>query len=204
MMQNEDNTAYLDRQRKGRLMLLCMLVFFTTPIAVVIAMYQLDWRPQGTSVGELVIPPKKITVNQNLHMRDGTALPANLWQDKWTMLYISAACEAECHKQLHIMRQIHVSLYKEIPRMQRMLVTHAQETSDLMQSYPELLIINQPGTEVAELSAQFNLNQQPALDANRIYLIDPLGQFMMSFSPTTPPALIRKDITRLMKYSWAG
>lgn len=203
-MLNQENKTYLDQQRKGRLMVLCMLVFFMTPILVVIAMYQLDWRPQGSSVGELVIPPRPLSMNQNLKMHDGNPLSANVWKDKWTMVYIATACESECHKKLHDMRQIHVSLYKEIPRMQRMLITHTQNTADLIQKYPELLIINQPNAEISELSEQFNLGQHPALTADRIYLIDPLGHFMMSFSPTTQPALIRKDITRLMKYSWAG
>ncbi len=48
-----ENTEYLDRQRRGRLMLLCMLIFFITPIIAVIAMYKLDWRPKGESIGDI-------------------------------------------------------------------------------------------------------------------------------------------------------
>ncbi|MEK9940523.1 MAG: hypothetical protein VW548_06130, partial [Methylotenera sp.] len=70
--------------------------------------------------------------------------------------------------------------------------------------YPELMIINQPSTEISGFSDQFELNGEPAVSSDRIYLVDPLGNLMMSFAADTDPALVRKDITRLMKYSWAG
>jgi hypothetical protein len=199
-----ENQEYLARQSRGRLMLISMLIFFVTPIAVVIAMYKLDWRPQGASVGELVIPPRLLNMNQALLLNDGKPLPANIWKDKWSMLYVAGDCDETCHGKLHDMRQLHVSLYKEIPRMQRVLVTTSQDVAAIQEAYPELLIVNQPKVEISALSAQFQINETPAMSANRIYLIDPLGNLMMSFAPTTDAALIRKDITRLMKYSWAG
>lgn len=194
----------MDRQRKGRLMLLCMVIFFVTPIVVVIMMYKLDWRPQGSSVGELVLPPRLLNTQQTLLFEDGSAVPADMWKDKWSMLYIAESCESKCAQKLHDMRQLHVSLYKEIPRMQRVLITTSQQVSSLKASHPELHIINQPGAEAGIFSEQFNIGNESAMTADRIYLVDPLGNLMMSFSPETDPALIRKDIIRLMKYSWAG
>ena len=49
-----------------------------------------------------------------------------------------------------------------------------------------------------------DVQDAPAGGDNRIYLVDPLGNLMMSFGDDVPPADIRKDITRLMAYSWAG
>ncbi len=195
---------YLERQRKGRLILLSMLIFFITPIIAVITMYQLDWRPKGESIGELVVPARLLTMPYVLNSSDGNTLKPDLWKDKWSMVYISGACEEKCMTKLHTMRQLHTSLYKEIPRMQRVLITTAQEVASIHQDYPDMLIVNQPATEITSLSDQFNLEGQSSLSAGRIYLVDPLGHFMMSYAPETDPALIRKDITRLMKYSWAG
>lgn len=204
-MQNEvENTEYLDRQRRGRLMLLCMLIFFITPIIAVIAMYKLDWRPKGESIGELVTPAKLLSMNNALITSDGSAAQPDLWKEKWSMVYVATNCEATCKDKLHIMRQIHVSLYKEIPRMQRVLITTSLEVTELKQDYPDMLILNQPATEITALSDQFNINDEPSVNSDRIYLVDPLGHLMMSYTPTTAPTLIRKDITRLMKYSWAG
>lgn len=204
-MQNEvENTEYLDRQRRGRLMLLCMLIFFITPIIAVIAMYKLDWRPKGESIGELVAPAKLLSMNNALITSDGSVAQPDLWKEKWSMVYVASGCETACKDKLHIMRQLHVSLYKEIPRMQRVLITTSPEVAELKQHYPDMLILNQPAAEITTLSNQFNINDELSTNSDRIYLVDPLGHLMMSYKPTTAPALIRKDITRLMKYSWAG
>ena len=199
-----ESSEYLEQQRRGRLMLLCMLIFFITPIIAVIAMYKMDWRPKGESIGELVVPARLLTMNYALMSSDGSVAQPDLWKDKWSMVYIAANCEATCKNKLHDMRQLHVSLYKEIPRMQRVLITTSQDVMQLKQDYPDMLVLNQPATEITALSDQFNVNNESSMTADRVYLVDPLGHFMMSYAPATDPALIRKDITRLMRYSWAG
>jgi len=204
MQTDTENQEYLARQSRGRLMLISMLIFFVTPIVAVIAMYKLDWRPQGTSAGELVTPARQLNLQQPLLLSDGQLVSSSTWKDKWSMVYVAAECTEKCTAKLHIMRQLHVSLYKEFPRMQRVLLTTTQDVAGLKNLYPELMIINQPSTEISGFSAQFELNGELAVSSDRIYLVDPLGNLMMSFAADTDPALIRKDITRLMKYSWAG
>lgn len=211
-----ENKEYLERQRKGRLMLLSMLIFFITPIIAVIAMYKLDWRPKGDSIGELVAPAKLLTMDYALMASDGSVVKPDIWKDKWSMVYIADTCEKRCHEKLHNMRQLHISLYKEIPRMQRVFITTAQDVGAIKQDYPDMLVINQPATEVSALSSQFNpgsqlnphsqssMDETVSMHADRIYLVDPLGHYMMSYAPDTDPALMRKDVVRLMKYSWAG
>jgi cytochrome oxidase Cu insertion factor (SCO1/SenC/PrrC family) len=199
-----ENNQYLEQQRRGRLMLLCMLIFFVTPIIAVIAMYKMVWRPKGESIGQLVVPAKLLAMNYAFMSSDGSVVQPDLWKDKWSMVYIASNCQAACKEKLHNIRQLHVSLYKEIPRMQRVLITTSQEVKQLNQDYPVLLILNQPATEITALSDQFNVNSESSMTAGRVYLVDPLGHFMMSYAPATDPALIRKDITRLMRYSWAG
>lgn len=199
-----NNIEYLDQQRRGRLILLCMLIFFITPIIAVVAMYKLDWRPKGESIGELVTPAKALTMQQPLVSSDGNVASVNLLKDKWSMVYMTADCDAQCKDKLHQMRQLHVSLYKEIPRMQRLLFTTVSDVTEIKQNYPDLLILNQPKTDIISFSEQFNIHNETSMTAGRIYLIDPLGHLIMSYSASTPPALVRKDITRLMKYSWTG
>lgn len=199
-----ESTEYLNQQRRGRLTLLCMLIFFIIPIIAVIAMYKLDWRPKGESVGELVSPPRALSINQALINSNGTRVSNNLLKDKWSMVYVTTDCDLQCKNKLHQMRQLHVSLYKEIPRMQRVLITTSPDVADIARNYPELFIINQPTEDVIAFSKQFNIANETAINTNRIYLSDPLGQLIMSYHASTSPALVRKDITRLMKYSWTG
>ena len=123
-MQNEmDDSQHLARQRKGRWVVLSMLIFFVAPIIAVIAMYKLDWRPQGASVGALITPAQLLQTPNALKLSDGKMVSNEFWADKWSMVYVADVCEVNCEAKLRNMRQIHVSLYKEIPRMQRVLIT---------------------------------------------------------------------------------
>lgn len=185
-------------------MLISMLIFFLTPIVAVVAMYKMDWRPKGESIGELISPPRLLAMHHALVDSDGSVAPSDVWNDKWSMVYIAESCEAACKETLHTMRQLHVSLYKEIPRMQRMLITTSTNVSNLKQRYPELIVLNQPLPDIIALTEQFNIKNEQSTNADRIYLVDPRGHLILSYPPATEPSLIRKEITRLMKYSWAG
>lgn len=196
----------IKQQRKGRRMLVFLVALFALPILVVLAMYQLDYRPGGSSHGELIAPPKTLQLPpvQDLH---GKAFGAEQWKAKWNVVYIAASgCAAECQKQIHLLRQIHVSLNKEIDRVQRILlvpaVTGQAELAAIQQRYPDLVVLT--GHEAAALAQQFALPGHPAGTAGRVYLVDPLGNLMMSYPPGYDPKGLREDMTRLLKYSWVG
>jgi cytochrome oxidase Cu insertion factor (SCO1/SenC/PrrC family) len=204
-MQNEiDDSQHLARQRKGRWVVLSMLIFFVAPIIAVIAMYKLDWRPQGASVGELITPAYLLQTPKTLKLSDGKVVNKEFWADKWSMVYVADVCAVSCKAKLRNMRQIHVSLYKEIPRMQRVLITEQADVADLKQIHPELQILNGDAGALSELHEQFSQKGAPAYKADQLYLVDPRGFLMMRYAANADPALIRKDIVRLMKYSWAG
>lgn len=191
------------QQRKGRIIFVLMAIFFVVPIVVVIMMYKLDWRPTGQSYGELVMPPRPMEQVKTLKDSDGKVV-SEFWADKWNIVYVTDACEQVCKEKLHIMRQLHVSLYKDISRAQRVLITNSQDVSKIKTDYPDLIIINQSADDIKKLSQQFNLDNEIAAQTNRLYLIDPLGHIMMSYQAATPAADIRRDLVRLLKYSWAA
>ena len=49
-MQTEEQFSP-QQQRKGRVVLVLMLIFFVVPLLVVFLMYKYNWMPSGTSVG---------------------------------------------------------------------------------------------------------------------------------------------------------
>lgn len=191
------------QQRRGRMIFIMMAIFFIVPIVVVVMMIKFDWRPGGQSLGELVQPPRLLQTPPNLLDNKGIEQPA-FWGDKWNMVLVAEACETECLRKLHDMRQIHVSTYKDIIRVQRVLVTHQTDVNKLVEMYPDMVILNGSAESVTQLATQFNIKDENALLTNRIYFVDPLGHIMMSYPVTTPAAHIRKDLVRLLKFSWAG
>ena len=158
----------------------------------------------GASLGELVTPPHLLNTPTELKTDDAKQITPQLWKEKWSIVYVAAECEKTCLDKLHDMRQLHVSLYKDIERAQRVLITTAADVSEIKHDYPDLIVINQPVADVVNLSQQFQINGDNVTSGNRLYLVDPLGHLMMSYQPSVPLADVRKDVTRLLRYSWAG
>lgn len=189
---------------KGRLVLLLLFIFFAAPLIVVAVMYKLDWHPSGFSRGQMVSPPKAIELPMGLMDANGQPIATDFWKEKWSVLYIADTCESICEQRLHEMRQIHVSLAKHIPRVQRILLTQSADVQILQQQYPDLIVVNRPASELMALMVQFDLGESPAGQAQRVYVVDPLSYLMMSYSIETPARDIRKDLGRLLAYAWAG
>lgn len=192
------------QQASGRRMLLLLLVIFALPVVLVVGMYKIDWRPSsGASYGQLQQPPKPLTLAALQDARGGTFAAAD-WKDKWTMLTISAqGCPADCMKRLGVMRQVHVALNKEIGRVQRVLLLPSGAPDGvirtLRESYPDLHVLIGSGTE--ELSRQFDVS---GAGDGGIFLVDPLGNWMMSYPPQFDAKGLLSDLQRLLKYSWVG
>jgi cytochrome oxidase Cu insertion factor (SCO1/SenC/PrrC family) len=203
-MQTEKQLTELEMQRKGRKVLMLMVVFFVVPIIVVILMYKFNWIPNGNSLGELVNPPHLISNSTELIDNKKSTLSEQFWKKKWSIVYVADECEQTCLDKLHNLRQLHVSLYKDIERAQRVLITNTQDVAKIQRDYPDLIIINNPQASVLNLAKEFQVNAENPMASNRIYLVDSLGFLMMSYPQTTPLADVRKDVSRLLRYSWAG
>ncbi|HPH08683.1 MAG TPA: hypothetical protein PLJ94_08410 [Methylotenera sp.] len=202
-MQTEEQFSP-QQQRKGRVVLVLMLIFFVVPLLVVFLMYKYNWMPSGTSVGELVKPARLMRDVSQLKSDTGASIPNTFWKERWSIVYVTADCQKTCLDKLHDMRQLHVSLYKDMPRAQRVLITTMQDTTAIKRDYPELIVINQPSNQISTLMAEFEVNDESVASSNRLYLVDPLGHLMMSYQPELPLAAVRKDVTRLLRFSWAG
>lgn len=205
----QKNTSASHQQKKGRLILLSLVIFFVSPLILVIHMHQTNWHPQGESVGQLIAPVVKLEVPSSFQkvkssIKDPSDVSNNLWHDKWSIVLIAQSCDQICASRLYDVRQIHASLEKNMNRVQRILITHQQDVALIQERYPDLLILNQPGTDVDLLANQFNQGNQNAFDLHNVYLVDPLGQWMMQYSAEVSARDLRKDIVQLLRYSWAG
>lgn len=204
MQEQTEQTTPNTEQTRGRWILALLFVFFAVPLLAVMLMHHYQWHPKGDSYGELVSPPMQLKIAAELLDNQGKAVTASIWHDKWSMVYVTGECDNICMERLHSMRQLHVSFAKDIERIQRILISTTHKAAELKQQYPDLLIINQPASALPNLSSQFDIAGEAAIASNRIYLVDPLGNLMMSYPLSIAPAEIRKDMQRLLKYSWAG
>ncbi len=189
----------MSEQRKGRFMLILLVLVFALPVAAVVLLHVAGWRPGGKSYGELVQPPRTLQFSE---MRTAANQPFGKadWLRKWHLVYVTAAeCDPRCLEELHTMRQLHASLAKEIDRVQRVWLVAkmppAAQAEELQRQYPDLVVL----TQAAALVSQFDTPP-----GGYVYLVDPMGHLMMRYLPGADPYGMRKDLLRLLTYSWAG
>lgn len=199
-----------EQLRSTRRTLLIVLALFALPVAIASYLYKESWRPTKTgNYGELVQPPREVP-NMALAGADGKALRFAELKGRWSLVYASPGkCEDTCLKRLYYIRQIHTAFAKELDRMQEVLVT-LDSTPDTglaekLKEYPRVKVISGPQASLSTLAEKLRGTAGKNEELNgRIFIIDPQGFVMMRYPAEPDPAGIRRDIEKLLKYSWVG
>jgi cytochrome oxidase Cu insertion factor (SCO1/SenC/PrrC family) len=196
--------------RSARRKLLLLALLFALPMLVAYALYYGGWRPDAIHPhGELVQPARPIT-DVALVLIDARPIRFSELRGKWTLMTFSAAdCLKACERNLHNMRQVIAAQGKEAERVQGLLVVTDSKALDglryAMKDYPGTRVIVGPPDAVASLAGQFMFPLQGGHDnQDHVYLVDPLGNFMMRYAADADPTGIRKDLARLLRASRIG
>jgi hypothetical protein len=185
----------------GRRTLLLILALFVLPVFIAAGMYLSGWQPGGTmNHGELLKPGFPLPA-QGLVGMDGKPLAADELRGKWLLLLTGdAPCDASCRSLLQQMRNVQIALNKDRHRIRRAWINPAAATDpalpELRHSLPDLLVA-QPGT--AAWAAAFG-----SAPGHRLYLADPAGNVILRYPDQVDPLGVRRDLERLLKYSWIG
>lgn len=199
-------------RRRSRLSLLLLLGVFAAPVVLAwLAFYVFpDWRPTGTvNHGELITPLRPLPPFQ-LQTLSGDTVDETFVRGKWTLVYLhQGGCGEACVEQLYNLRQVRLAQGKNIDRVQRLMLWQAaagasQQRAELAEHFPGQVIAPWNGQAAAPLLQVFAVDEQDPLQGGRVYLVDPLGNVMMSYPPGTDPRGMIKDLERLLKYSGLG
>jgi hypothetical protein len=182
--------------------------FFAPLLASFILYYGSGWRPQGnTNHGELVQPVRQLPPT-SLPLWEGNSTDPKFLQQKWSYVYLAPGeCATECRQALERIRQVRLALAEKMVRVQRVFL-YTGECCD--QAY---FTTEQAGLVIAKIDdpAGMSLLEQfpsygatSALQAGRIYVVDPLGNLMMSYAADAPQKGMLEDMKRLLKLSHIG
>ena len=182
--------------RTNRRTLILLLVLMGAPIIASYALYFWEVRPTSINYGEL-LEVKPLTGNA-LNQSSNTIFRTRDLRGKWALISVdSGKCDEYCRKKLYYMRQVRLVQNAEKNRIERVWFIDDAETPDaeIATDYEGMQLINAKDSDL--------LKQIPAKDSQRdhIYLIDPIGNLMMRFPKNADPALMAKDIKRLLKVS---
>ncbi|MEJ5989815.1 hypothetical protein WG902_07430 [Ramlibacter sp. PS3R-8] len=190
------------RTRTGRWKMLVVALVCAAPVLASYFMYYVV-RPEGRrNFGELVDPQRPIPSITGTTL-DGQRVALPALQGQWLLVSVAGgACDAACEKHLYYQRQLREGLGRDKERLDRVwLIPDSAPVRDDLK--PAL----QQGTVLRVDPAQLAGWLTPARDrqlADHLYVVDPLGHWMMRFPATQDAATaakVRKDLERLMRAS---
>jgi hypothetical protein len=201
----ETSTNADARQRRALLGLAAM--FFVPVAAAFFLYYGTTVRPHATANhGDLLTPARALPVIA-LPRPDGSPSDAGWLQGHWTFLYYGeGVCDAACKSALYQMRQVRLSLGRDMTRVERVFLASGDccDLPFLAREHAGLVTLrasSAAGPLVALLPIYKGV---PALASGRIYIVDPLGNVMLSYAPEAAGKGMLEDMKRLLKLSHIG
>ncbi|MBK6863260.1 MAG: hypothetical protein IPG91_06570 [Ideonella sp.] len=191
------------RTRSGRIkMLLVLLVCASPVIASYLAFF--FYRPDtGVNYSELIVPPRPLPSAAALPLADlqGRAVDPAALKGQWLLAVVGGGqCDAACERALVLQRQLRETLGRERERVDKVWFV-----TDDAAPRPEVLAGIGKDTTVLrvprEALAAWLAPAPGQVLAQHLYLVDPMGQWMLRAPPDPEPARLKRDLDRLLRAS---
>ena len=191
------------RTRSGRLKMLLVLGVCAAPVIASYLTYFVI-RPEGrNNYGDLVQPLRPFPVDLPLTDLHGAAVPAASLKGQWLLVVVSGAdCNAVCEKHLWVQRQLREALGREKDRLDKVWLI--DDAGAPKKSVLEGVTTNTDATVLRVPAQALAAWLQPAAGQaleDHMYIIDPLGNWMMRVPPSPDPAKLKRDVEKLLRAS---
>jgi len=197
------------KKNNNKLTIILVVVFFLSPVllSTYVFKYTDFLEIRGTSnKGQLIEPARPLGDLALIDpLRDERK---DSLFGKWSLAYVASSCDKFCMDNVYRIRQTHASMDKHSLRVQKVLLLTEQpinELKEMLSNFKGQQVINNELIDVEALLKKFQLNEtDKPLEAHRLYIIDPLGNLMMSYEPDANPRDIYKDLKKLLRGSRIG
>jgi hypothetical protein len=191
------------RTGSGRMQMALILLVCAAPvIASYFAFYVI--RPSGADAayGTLIQPSIGIPDVEAIDQQ-GRAVPLRSLKGQWLMVLVGpAACDAACEQRLFTQRQMREMLGRERDRVDKVwLVTDGaplrNELRDALAAAPAVTVLRVP----ADVVQRWLKPAGGRTLEQHLYLVDPMGEWMMRMPPAADPTKVKRDLERLLRAS---
>jgi hypothetical protein len=191
------------RGARGRWQLLLVVLACAAPVIASYFTYYVI-RPQGRSnYATLIEPAREMPALLPLQALDGSRVDARSLRGQWLLVVAApGACDGACEKRLYVQRQLREMTGRERDRIDKVwLVTDdapiRPELRAALAAPPATQVLRVPAVDLAQWLAPA---PGESLDTH-LYLVDPMGQWMMRAPPQVDPGKFKRDIDRVLRAS---
>ena len=197
-----DAVASAQRTRHGRWKMLGVLAICAAPVIASYFTYYVI-RPEGRrNYGELINPLRPLPTFTGTDVQ-GRDVPLASLKDQWLLISVAdGACDAACQQHLYWQRQLRETLGKEKDRIEWVWLATGDAPVDdkLMPALSQATVLRMSSQSISEWlqpSAGRQLSEH-------LYVVDPMGNWMMRFPPgidLAAAAKAQKDLDKLLRAS---
>lgn len=185
--------------RAGRWKMLLLLLVCASPVIASYFTYYVI-RPEGRrNYGELIDPQRPLP---DLVGTDpsGRLVPLTQLKNQWLFVSVAdSACDDACQKHLFLQRQLRETLGKDKDRLDWVwLRTGSPALSEpLKQATAAATVLH---VDAAALATWLQPAAGQRLE-DHLYVVDPIGNWMMRFPAQADPKQVKRDLDRLLRAS---
>ncbi|WP_291009544.1 hypothetical protein [Hydrogenophaga sp.] len=185
--------------RSGRWKMLALFLVCATPVIASYFTYYVI-RPEGRrNYGELIQPQRPIPAFTGVNAA-GQTVPLASLKDQWLLISVAdSACNAACLDHLLLQRQLRETLGREKDRLDWVWLRTggAPLTEPLRLATAAADVLQVDAVEIASW-----LEPAPGQRLeDHLYVVDPLGNWMMRFPANLDPKQAKRDLDRLLRAS---
>jgi hypothetical protein len=190
------------RTRSGRIKMLLVLLVCAAPVVASYFTYFVVRPHSRSNYGTLILPTRTMPVLP-LRALDGAAVEPRSLKGQWLLIAVGPAdCDAACQKRLFMQRQLREMLGRERDRVDKVwLITGGGEPSPALRvglgADPSLQLLRVPRDALAAWLEP----ESGMLLEDHLYLVDPMGEWMMRVPADAEPARVKRDLDRLLRAS---
>ncbi len=195
--------ADAQRTASGRLQMLLVLLVCALPVVASYLAYYVI-KPQGRSnYSELIEPQRPIPADLELTDLQGRRVATTSLHGQWLLVVIAGgACDAACDRILWLQRQLREALGRDKARVDKLWLIHdgatpSAKTLDAVRSAEAASVLRvTPEALFKWLHATPGVAPQ-----TQLYIVDPMGNWMMRSPPNPDPAKLKRDVEKLLRAS---
>jgi cytochrome oxidase Cu insertion factor (SCO1/SenC/PrrC family) len=200
---DDTDLAARNRTKQGRLRMLLVLAVCAAPVIASYLTYFVIRPTSHSSYGQLIVPTRSLPEDLALTRLDGSAVSARSLRGQWLLVSVGpSTCDADCDKRLFAQRQFREMLGRERDRVDKVwLITDGAPLTPALAAAiatkPEVTALRVDPVALARWLAPAEGQALP----DHLYLVDPMGEFMMRLPPQPDPGKTKRDLERLLRAS---